>query len=36
MTTILEHIADEVGKQIKAERESQGGNLTADINTILE
>ena len=35
MTTILEHIAEEVGKQIKAERESQGGNLTADINTIL-
>jgi len=36
MTTILEHIADEVGKQIKAERESQGSNLTADINSILE
>lgn len=36
MTTILEHIADEVGKQIKAERESQGASTTADINTILE
>lgn len=36
MTTILEHIADEVGKQIKAERATQGGNLTADINSIIE
>ena len=36
MTTILEHIADEVGKQIKAERESQGTSLTTDINSILE
>lgn len=36
MTTILEHIADEVGKQIKAERQNQGTNLTTDINSILE